>query len=75
MKRSIVNFFDPYCIEHLKAFDVMQKTGFWPKGFVPEDVEFPTLWHVSIAAKIVDAWMDQVKADNIVGIPPWEEEV
>lgn len=34
---KISEFFDVNNIEHLKAFDILQKTGCWPKNFIPKD--------------------------------------
>ena len=38
MKQSIVDFFNPYSIEHLKAYRHLEKTGFWPEGFVSDEM-------------------------------------
>ena len=53
-------FFDPYNIGHMKAFQHMQKTGAWPKEFfdkVKEQVHEDPHWYVTIQMKMANAWL------------------
>jgi len=60
---SIVDYFDPKNIEHIKAFKYMQDTGTWPKKFWKEmeavGVEFLGAWHSSLAFKIADVYVEE----------------
>lgn len=61
---SVVEWFNPYNMEHLQAWKDLQKIGFWPKPFwdkiVANDrIEMVNLWQVSIAHKIADAFVKE----------------
>lgn len=67
---TIVEFFDPYKIDHIKAFRHLQKTGFWPLGFVPETLEeAPSLWYTLVADKMVNAWLIAAESGEVAMIP------
>jgi len=54
------DFFDPYNIEHIKAFQHMQKTGAWPAEFfdrVKENIRNEPHWYVTIQIKMGQAWV------------------
>jgi hypothetical protein len=76
-KQSIVDFFDPYNVEHLKAYRVLEKTGFWPKEFLPEDdyknMEWPLIWQAALTAKMTAAWLEQAEAGHIFGMPNFNQ--
>lgn len=60
---NIVDWFDPDNIEHLKAYQHLAETGLWPKGFIPEDIKFPTSWcimlNMRLASKYVESRLGQ----------------
>ncbi len=56
---SIVDWFDPNNIEHLKAYRELEHTGIWPKEFLPENILFTQVWHVGIACKLADCWLQE----------------
>ncbi|KKL64151.1 hypothetical protein LCGC14_2167870 [marine sediment metagenome] len=56
---NVYEFFDPYEHSHLEAFQTLQDTGSWPKGFLPKDTVIPNHWQMMITAKIADAWMEE----------------
>ena len=33
--------------------------GHWPKGFIPQNIEFPAGWLNTIRMKITEAWIDK----------------
>ena len=70
---TIVEFFNPHNIKHLKAYEQLKETGFWPKGFLPVGVDYDSHWQVEIVAKMADAWFDAAKANHIFGMPGWEQ--
>jgi len=70
---TIIDFFNPYCLDHIKAYVHLQTHGSWPEGFIPEDMKFPSFWHAAIASKMADAWIEQVKAGHIFGVPGWDQ--
>ena len=67
MKQSIVEFFDPYNIEHLKAYRHLEKTGFWPEGFVSDEMmkNCPMLWQAELVAKLARAWLQAAEDEHI----------
>jgi len=60
---NIVDWFDPSNIAHLKAYRHLEKTGMWPRGFLPEGIEIPSFWSVLVSGKIVDAYLKE-KLEN-----------
>lgn len=57
---SIIDWFDPCNINHLRAFKDIQDGIPWPDGFLPEDIEFPTLWLTTLMSKITDIYIDSM---------------
>jgi hypothetical protein len=54
---KLIDFFDPLNIDHLRAYQHLQKTGTWPKGFIPDNMEFDSLWYTMIQTKMADLWV------------------
>jgi len=59
--KTIIEWFDPWNITHMRAYIYFQENGHWPKDFIPEDVEFPTNWHITLLSKLADAWVEHFK--------------
>jgi hypothetical protein len=60
-KMSIVDFFDIYNIEHIRAYRHLENHGFWPEGFLPDEIEEITPhWQICIAARLATAFVDWV---------------
>lgn len=65
--KAINNWLDLSNLEHLKALKQVLGGKFWPEGFIPDDVVFPTCW-ISIicnnlACKAVDEKLAQAEQD------------
>ena len=56
---TIIEFFNPLNIEHLKAYKSLENTGVWPKGFLPDDIEIPSGWSWHIQSKIVEQFLKE----------------
>lgn len=69
---KITEFFDPYNMEHIKAYKRLITHGSWQEGFLPEDIEYSTGWQAILAFKMANVWVEQVLAGNVVGMPPVE---
>lgn len=54
---TIIEWFDIKNIEHIKAYHYMGKTGQWPEGFIPDDIEFVTNWNMILMSKMSDAYV------------------
>ena len=63
--------FNPYSVDHMKAFDYLCKTGTWPDGF-NVDTTNPT-WIFDVYAVIAQAYLELVKHNKIFGMPPYED--
>lgn len=61
-RKSIIDFFDPHDLQHIKAYSALVDSGVWPIGFVPVGTRFPSGWHSLLAFKITDAWMEYMLA-------------
>lgn len=49
-------WFDVYNIEHIIAInEMMNKTGMWPKGFLPKDIEIESNWFIILMSKMLNA--------------------
>ena len=55
---TLYEWFDPSNKEHIKAFRSLQKTGVWPKGFVPEHVERGSSWR--LVSKIAEYYITKI---------------
>lgn len=70
---TIEEFFNPYSIEHMKAYDELCKNGRWPENFIiPDEIEFTGAWPYALTAKISKAWLEAIKNNHIFGMPPFE---
>ena len=58
-KMIIWEWFDPTNVEHLKAFKQVSDSGFWPKDFIPENIQFPAGWEYFISSKLADLYMEE----------------
>ena len=67
---NIVDWFDPDNIEHLKAYRHLQNFGLWPGGFLPDDIEIPSLWSTLIKNKIVEFFIDEMLGEEL-----WQEQI
>jgi len=71
---DFADWFNPYSVEHMRAYEKLCNTGQWPEGFVPIGVEMPHMWITKIQAKMAEAWLQAIKNDNIGGgMPPYQE--
>lgn len=57
---NIIEFFDPYNIDHIKAYDYLSKNGTWPDGFLPNDITFNACWSLDLPMKLTRAWVEHV---------------
>jgi hypothetical protein len=75
MKQTIVDFFDPYNVEHLKAYRHLEKTGSWPKDFIPDELMdgINIAWQVELLGKMSKAWLEQAEAGHIIGMPHFNQ--
>lgn len=49
---KIEDWFDTNNLEHLRAFEHLNKTGAWPVGFLPEDIEIDSLSSMRILQRL-----------------------
>lgn len=54
---NIELWFDPMNIEHLKAYRHLGQFGFWPIGFIPDDVTFAHNWHIKLLSVLSEAYL------------------
>lgn len=57
---DILDYFDIYNVDHLKAYRILSETGSWPRGFIPKEVKFSTAWQILIASKMATAWVNHL---------------
>jgi hypothetical protein len=51
------DWFDPTLPAHVVAYDHLSRTGFWPAGFIPNDVVLDSHWMVLMLSKIASAYV------------------
>lgn len=56
-KKLFSDWFDPYNLKHLRAYNHLQKHGAWPEGFKPKDIKMDVYWHSKIINKMAEAWI------------------
>lgn len=57
---SIVDWFDPNNVEHIKAFQFLEQRCYWPGYFILPPVTYPANWQVAIYAKIARMYIDKM---------------
>ena len=57
---NLLEWFDITNIEHIKAYDNINRTGVWPEGFIPDDMHFPHMWHILLTQKLANGWVEDV---------------
>jgi hypothetical protein len=57
--QSVWEWFDPTDLTHLQAYQVLQQTGIWPEGFIPENVGFPVLWSLHLDARLANLYVSE----------------
>lgn len=56
---NIYDWFNPNDVEHLKAYNYLMNTGFWPKDFIPKDVVFSSCWQSELTSKMAAFWVKE----------------
>ena len=55
---NILDFFNPLDIDHLKAYQYLQKKGKWPEGFIDWDnIVVDPNWQMILQSKMADLWV------------------
>jgi hypothetical protein len=54
---AIQDWFDPDDDAHLLAYEELQRTGAWPPGFLPAEVELAPGWHLHLAGRMAERWL------------------
>lgn len=70
MSLKFEKWFDVYNLDHIKAYKDLCEIGHWPEGFIPKGMELKPQWQVLIYIKMSKAWVEQVLAGKVVGMPP-----
>lgn len=58
--QNIVDFFDPYNLTHLQAWQYRASIGTWPNQFLPDNLAFDSNWDTKIQEKLGQAWLKSV---------------
>ena len=53
------DWFNQHDLEHLSAYKQLCEAGAWPKGFIPQTLEFPEGWRGLVSDKIAAAWVKE----------------
>lgn len=56
-KASFCEWFDPHDINHIKAYNHLQRTGAWPKGFKPDNIYLEAGWQHVLAFDLANHWI------------------
>jgi len=54
---NIYDWFDVDNKEHIIAFVELTNKGMWPKGFIPEEIQFPPGWQILLFSKLGVRWV------------------
>lgn len=57
-KKNIIDFFNPENLEHCMGYSYFQKSGTWPKKFLPKNIYFPPAWEILLMSKITDSFIE-----------------
>lgn len=53
---TLTEWFDPKNIIHIEAYAHLQTYGFWPEGFIPDEISVDIMGTVGIINKMADCW-------------------
>jgi hypothetical protein len=70
---NVADFFDPYNVNHLKAFKYLNERGCWPDKFIPESVSFTPTWIYDLTVKMAKAWLTAAENDQVLGMHSWNQ--
>jgi len=59
--KTIIEWFDPWNISHMRAYIYLEDKSYWPKDFIPKDIIFPNTWRIELINKIADCWIEHFK--------------
>lgn len=57
---SMKDFFNPYNVKHIKAYQHLMQYGCWPVGFIPVTVNLSHFDFVFVQEKLAEAWVSAV---------------
>ena len=57
-KPSFTEWFDPYNVEHIRAYFTLQHTGMFPTDFLPVSIYMEPSWQAILAFKLANCWID-----------------
>ena len=57
--KNLITWFKPHERQHLRAYSEMRRTGRWPEGFLPHDLQIPYGWHDKLAHRIADEFIEE----------------
>jgi len=60
----ISQWFNPHNINHIKAYDHLQRNGTWPENFLPEGITFDPHWQYMIMSSIAEVYIDNMIAKH-----------
>lgn len=66
--QSFGDFFNAHNPEHRAAYRHLEDAGYWPEGFIPDDVDMGPTWHVIALAKLAQAWLEYTSAGDPAAI-------
>lgn len=55
--RKFSEFFNPFKLEHIKAYSSLCANGSWPENFIPDDMVVSALSTTEAAFLMAEAWM------------------
>jgi len=62
---TIIEWFQPNDVEHIRAYKHLMDTGIWPMEVVPKELYWdtsfwPNCWQIGLAAKMADNWVSHI---------------
>lgn len=55
---DFLEWFDIGNPNHIKAYKHLSLTGCWPEFFLPDDIDMPVGWNISLLAKMANAYIN-----------------
>jgi len=55
--KKFSDWFDPWNINHIKAYRHLQTVGMWPEDFIPKDIYMDIYWQLNIHRKMAELWV------------------
>lgn len=57
---KLTDWFDPTNTTHIREYRYLQQNGYWREGFIPNNIEFSSLWYVELMSIMTNVYVQKM---------------